>query len=634
MQLNLGKFEYSNRCGYLLKPELMRRMDVSRNFDPLTENPIDGIVASTLSIRIISGIFLNHVRSEEKRTGYSVTVEMYGLPADSVRGQKAHRVKALSSKYFSVIYSDPCGYRFKKIIMPELALLKITAFDDQAKQIGQRILPVVGLKPGFRFICLKNESNQQLLMSSLFVNIQLGDYIPEEYEEFASALVNPISFVSKLTKDEIVKNLTDDTNEVARHNLNYLQESSSKENVLYDLEDEPEVQHNKISKSVSNLINLIDNDLKFLNCESMANLNPRENRYSISCEKYNQIRKSDLLNTKLLSSSMFNIPRSQSLFFNDYESLEKTKRSFSLLNDPTLFAEIDLEDLIKMKNNQNILQNCGKKCQRLEKEAEKKIKELNENLILELDRQRTDHSKQKLKPDKKRKLFALKTSRSSIDFDVSLKNMNLTTTEKYVNRMKVVYEETYVKIRNLRLVCLQTLYIRLEKTLAEIQESRMQQLKIRSEKENSLVNKQTHQLIKSKKKLLSETVQDKEEFARLARKIEKESVLYAVNESSKLDELMKITETSMKSLKEYKEKQLLLYKNELVDKLNQKKLDLDKKYLFNSALDPDAAINSLYSLHLSKSAGVLNHVANEPPIERMNKKETHLSSGENITRFP
>ena len=48
----------------------------------------------------------------------------------------------------------------------------------------------------------------------------------------------------------------------------------------------------------------------------------------------------------------------------------------------------------------------------------------------------------------------------------------------------------------------------------EIQESRMQQLKTRSDKENLIVNKQTHQLIKSKKKILSETVQDKEEFTR------------------------------------------------------------------------------------------------------------------------
>lgn len=68
--------------------------------------------------------------------------------------------------------------------MPELALLKITAFDEQNKQIGHRVLPVVGLKPGYRFISLKNESNQQLLMSSLFVHIKLGDYIPEEYEGY------------------------------------------------------------------------------------------------------------------------------------------------------------------------------------------------------------------------------------------------------------------------------------------------------------------------------------------------------------------------------------------------------------------------------------------------------------------
>lgn len=52
MQLNLGKFEYNNRCGYLLKPEIMRRMDVNKYFDPLTESPIDGIVASTLNIRV------------------------------------------------------------------------------------------------------------------------------------------------------------------------------------------------------------------------------------------------------------------------------------------------------------------------------------------------------------------------------------------------------------------------------------------------------------------------------------------------------------------------------------------------------------------------------------------------------
>jgi len=53
MQLNLGKFEYNNRCGYILKPEIMRRTDVNKLFDPLTDSPVDGIVASTLKIRVI-----------------------------------------------------------------------------------------------------------------------------------------------------------------------------------------------------------------------------------------------------------------------------------------------------------------------------------------------------------------------------------------------------------------------------------------------------------------------------------------------------------------------------------------------------------------------------------------------------
>lgn len=62
----------------------------------------------------------------------------------------------------------------------------------------------------------------------------------------------------------------------------------------------------------------------------------------------------------------------------------------------------------------------------------------------------------------------------------------------------------------------------------------MQQLKVISEKEVTIVNKQALQLIKSKKKIMSETVQDKEEFQRLLKKIEKESVSMAVNENSKV----------------------------------------------------------------------------------------------------
>ena len=75
--------------------------------------------------------------------------------------------------------------------MPQLALLVITVFDEQNKRIGLRVLPVVGLRPGYRYICLKNEINQPLNMSCLFVHIKLHDYVPEEFEgAFFAFLLN------------------------------------------------------------------------------------------------------------------------------------------------------------------------------------------------------------------------------------------------------------------------------------------------------------------------------------------------------------------------------------------------------------------------------------------------------------
>jgi phosphatidylinositol phospholipase C beta len=50
MQLNMGKFEYNGNCGFLLKPDFMRRSD--RYFDPFSESPVDGVIAAYCSIRV------------------------------------------------------------------------------------------------------------------------------------------------------------------------------------------------------------------------------------------------------------------------------------------------------------------------------------------------------------------------------------------------------------------------------------------------------------------------------------------------------------------------------------------------------------------------------------------------------
>lgn len=57
MQLNQGKFEYNGNCGYLLKPDFMRRPD--RTFDPFAESPVDGVIAAQCSVQVIAGQFLS-----------------------------------------------------------------------------------------------------------------------------------------------------------------------------------------------------------------------------------------------------------------------------------------------------------------------------------------------------------------------------------------------------------------------------------------------------------------------------------------------------------------------------------------------------------------------------------------------
>ena len=44
-----------------------------------------------------------------------------------------------------------------QVILPDLALLRLSAYEDGNKLIGHRVLPVVGLCPGYRHIPLFNE---------------------------------------------------------------------------------------------------------------------------------------------------------------------------------------------------------------------------------------------------------------------------------------------------------------------------------------------------------------------------------------------------------------------------------------------------------------------------------------------
>ncbi|XP_066561970.1 1-phosphatidylinositol 4,5-bisphosphate phosphodiesterase beta-4 [Amia ocellicauda] len=186
MQLNQGKFEYNGSCGYLLKPDFMRRPD--RMFDPFSETPVDGVIAATCSVQVFSGQFLS-----DKKIGTYVEVDMYGLPTDTIR--KEFRTRMVMNNGLNPVYNEE-PFVFRKVILPDLAVLRIAVYDDNNKLIGQRILPLDGLQAGYRHISLRNEGNKPLSLPTVFCNIVLKTYVPDGFGAIVDALSDPKKFLS------------------------------------------------------------------------------------------------------------------------------------------------------------------------------------------------------------------------------------------------------------------------------------------------------------------------------------------------------------------------------------------------------------------------------------------------------
>ncbi|KAL2082130.1 hypothetical protein ACEWY4_021948 [Coilia grayii] len=186
MQLNQGMFEYNGKSGYRVKPEYMRR--AGKQFDPFTERTVECIVANTLSVKIISGQFLS-----DRRVGTYVEVDMYGLPVDSKR--KAFRTKTSPGNSLNPVWEEE-PIVFKKIVLPSLASLRIAVFEDGGKFIGHRIIPVSAIRPGYHYVALRNENNQCLTLPTLFIYIEVKDYVPDTYADVIDALSNPIRYIS------------------------------------------------------------------------------------------------------------------------------------------------------------------------------------------------------------------------------------------------------------------------------------------------------------------------------------------------------------------------------------------------------------------------------------------------------
>lgn len=99
-------------------------------------------------------------------------------------------------------------------MLPDLASIRIAAYEDSGRLIGHRVLPVIGLCPGYRHVALRNECGKPLPLASIFVHVIVKDYVPDDLSDFAEALANPIKFQSEQEKRaQQLAVLTDDLDE-------------------------------------------------------------------------------------------------------------------------------------------------------------------------------------------------------------------------------------------------------------------------------------------------------------------------------------------------------------------------------------------------------------------------------------
>ncbi|NWW70684.1 PLCB2 phosphodiesterase, partial [Climacteris rufus] len=201
MQQNMALFEFNGQCGYLLKHEFLRHPD--KQFDPFSVECLDALVATTLSV--LSGQFLS-----DRSVKTYVEVELLGLPRDAKR---KHRTKLTSTaNSINPVWKEE-AFVFEKIMMPELASLKIVAWEEGGKFIGHRIIPVIAMHPGYHHVCLRSESNMPLTLPALFVFLEIKDYMPDAWADLTIALSNPIKFFN--LQDKRLVKLKDASGEVS-----------------------------------------------------------------------------------------------------------------------------------------------------------------------------------------------------------------------------------------------------------------------------------------------------------------------------------------------------------------------------------------------------------------------------------
>ncbi|KAG7167929.1 1-phosphatidylinositol 45-bisphosphate phosphodiesterase epsilon-1-like [Homarus americanus] len=171
LHLNYAMFEQNGRCGYTPKPKVMwdDTHMMYRRFNPF-DKEFDGLHVLSLKVKVISG---QYVCQNNFQGSPQVEVEILGIPVDCNK----FKTKTIHRNSFNPIWNDPFNIR---VMFKDLAFLRLTVTDTATGHVtAQRILPLRCLRRGYRHVRLRNQQNQPLPVSTLFIYTLMEE---EEYE--------------------------------------------------------------------------------------------------------------------------------------------------------------------------------------------------------------------------------------------------------------------------------------------------------------------------------------------------------------------------------------------------------------------------------------------------------------------
>ncbi|CAG8455021.1 8033_t:CDS:10 [Paraglomus occultum] len=169
MQINQAMFMVNGRCGYILKPERLRK------YESLTTNALATTTTWKLTIEIISGQQLPKPKEQTKGEIVDpfVEVELLVPGADAVK----YKTKTVNDNGFNPIWKEAADFtiHFNEL---SLVFLRFSVYDEDVRTsefIASYCIPVASLQPGYRNVPLNDANGEQYLFTSL--NFHLADFI-------------------------------------------------------------------------------------------------------------------------------------------------------------------------------------------------------------------------------------------------------------------------------------------------------------------------------------------------------------------------------------------------------------------------------------------------------------------------